>query len=75
MERGALVRPTVETIERTQFRSTSKLRVSVKKSRWPEECRSCGGVLLIDELYARGSEQTSALCLECVEPVEEAAAA
>jgi hypothetical protein len=73
--RGAEVRPTVETIGRTQFRSTSRLKVSLKRSRWPEQCRSCGAVLLVGELYARGSEQTTALCLECVEPVEEAAAA
>jgi hypothetical protein len=75
MDRGATVRPTVEAIGRTQFRESSRLRVSLKRSRWPETCRSCGGVLLVDELYARGSEQTTALCLECVEPVEEQAAA
>lgn len=75
MVRGATVRPTVEAIDRTQFRATSRLKVSLKRSRWPEGCRSCGGVLLVGELYARGSEQTTALCLECVEPVDQEAAA
>ena len=75
MERGASVMPSVEAIGRTQFRPSSRLRVSLKRSRWPEQCRSCGAVLLVGELYARGSEQTTALCLGCVEPVEEAAAA
>jgi RNase P subunit RPR2 len=74
MERGSRVRPTAEALERTQFRSSSRLRVALKRGVWPVECRSCGSVLLPGELYARGSEQTSALCLGCVEPVEEVAA-
>jgi hypothetical protein len=73
MDRGDTVRPTGETLGRTQFRPTSRLRVSRKASVFPEACRSCGGVLLVGELYARGSEQTSALCLDCVEPAGVAA--
>lgn len=75
MERGTTVRPLVEVQGRTQFRSSSRLRVAVRRAEWPLSCKGCGSVLLQGGLFARGSEHASALCLDCVEPVEERAAA
>lgn len=75
MERGDRVRATAAAMAATRYTPSSKLVVALKGSWFPPRCKACDAGLVEGELFARGSEYSSALCLGCVEPAPVEAAA
>jgi hypothetical protein len=75
VNRHDIVRPTGFAIDRTHYTKTSLLTLMLRKLEDGTRCRSCRALLVPGELYARGAEASSNLCLECVEPMPKKEAA